>query len=122
MPTYRFDLNEEYGKRLEQDAEDNMMTVQDYIRSRHFPSENIFTVLELVNRIKAKGPSEEFTIPDLYSDEEWSLVDRSVAGVLGKNFYRFTSSHPDLGISLVPNRRINRRAVYSYDGGQQNHE
>lgn len=30
MPTYRFDLNEEYGKRLEQDAEDNMMTVQDY--------------------------------------------------------------------------------------------
>ena len=41
MPTYRFDLNEEYGKRLEQDAEDNMMTVQDYIRSRLFQSENI---------------------------------------------------------------------------------
>ena len=29
MPTYRFDLNEEYGKRLEKDAEDSMMTVQD---------------------------------------------------------------------------------------------
>ena len=65
MPTYRFDLNEEYGKRLEKDAEDSMMTVQDYIRSRLFPSENIFTVLELVKRIKAKGPFEEFTIPDL---------------------------------------------------------
>ena len=121
MPTYRFDLNEEYGKRLEKDAEDSMMTVQDYIRSRPFPSENIFTVLELVKRIKAKGPFEEFTIPDLYSDEEWSRVGRAAAGVLGKNFYKFTSSHPDLGISLVPNRRINRRAVYSYDGGQ-NHE
>ena len=42
MPTYRFDLNEEYGKRLEQDAEDNMMTVQDYIRSRLFFFLNIF--------------------------------------------------------------------------------
>lgn len=121
MPTYRFDLNDEYGKRLEKDAEDNMMTVQDYIRSRLFPSENIFTVLELVKRIKAKGPSEEFTIPDLYSDEEWSSIDRSVAGVLGKNFYKFTSSHPDLGISLIPSRRINRRTVYNYNRGQ-NHE
>ena len=120
MPTYRFDLNEEYGKRLEKEAEDSEMTVQDYIRFRLFPSENIFTVLELVKRIKAKGPSEKFTIPDLYSDEEWSRVDRSVAGCLGKNFYKFIS-HSDLGISLVPNCRINRRAVYSYEGGQ-NHE
>ena len=121
MPTYRFDLNEEYGKRLKKNAEDSMMTVQDYIRSRLFPSESIFTVLELVKRIKATGPSEKFTIPDLYSDEEWSRVDRAVAGVLGKNFYKYISSHSDLGISLVPNCRINRRAVYSYDGGQ-NHE
>lgn len=122
MPTYRFDLNEEYGKRLEKDAEDNMMTIQDYIRSRLFPSENIFTVLELVKRIQERGPTKEFTIPDLYSPEEWSLVDRAVAGVLGKNFYKFTSARPGLGISLVPNRRINRRAVYSYDGGQSHDE
>ena len=121
MPTYRFDLNEAYGKRLEKDAEDNMMTVQDYIRFKLFPSENIFTVLELVKRIQERGPTTEFTIPDLYSPEEWSLVDRAVAGVLGKNFFKFTSSHPNLGISLVPNRRVNRRAVYSYNGGQ-NHE
>lgn len=105
MPTYRFDLKEEYGKRLEKDAEDSMMTVQDYIRSRLFPAEDIFTMLELVKRIKAKGPFE-FTISDLYSDEEWSSVDRSVAGVLGKNFYKFTSTHPDLGISLIPSRTL----------------
>lgn len=41
MPTYRFDLKEEYGKRLEKDAEDSMMTVQDYIRFRLFPAEDI---------------------------------------------------------------------------------
>ncbi len=122
MPTYRFDLDAEYSRRLEKDAEESMMTVQDYIRFRLFPTENIFTVKELVERIQARGPSNEFTIPDLYSSEEWATLDRALSGVLGKNFYRFICSHPDFGVELVPSRRINRRAVYSYNGGQKNEQ
>ena len=53
MPTYRFDLNDEYGKRLEKDAEDNMMMVQDYIR---FPVRQHFHGVGIGKKNKSKRP------------------------------------------------------------------
>ena len=120
MPTYRFDLNTEYGRKLELLAEGNMMSVQDYIRSKLFPSETIFTVQEVIRRVRLKEPTDEFTIPDLYSDDEWGTINKSVAGVLGKNFFKFINAHPELGITLIENRKSNRRTVYSYTNEAKN--
>ena len=52
MPTIRFALSDEYYARLESDAQNTNMNVQDYIRFRLFNETTIFTVDEAVQRIK----------------------------------------------------------------------
>ena len=115
MGTFRFDLNEEYSHRLEEDAAKKRMNIQEYIRFKLFGETTIFTVGELLKRVQTgEFKNREFTVPDAYSTEEWSRIDRGNAGVLGKNFYTYISDHPELGIRFVPNRTIKRRAVYTY--------
>ena len=115
MATFRFDLNQEYSERLEADAAAKRMNIQEYIRYKLFGELTIFSVDEVVNRIQSGDfKNKEFTVPDVYTDEEWSQIDRGNAGVLGKNFFNHITEHPELGISFVPDRTIKRRAVYSY--------
>lgn len=116
MTTFRFDLNKEYSERLEADAAAKRMNIQEYIRYKLFDEVTIFSVDELIRRIQGGDfeNKEEFTVPDAYTDEEWSQIDRGNAGVLGKNFYNHITDHPELGIRFVPDRTIKRRAVYTY--------
>lgn len=121
MPTFRFDLNDEYALQLERLAEDARMNVQDFIRARIFNETTIFTVGEAILRIENGGfENREFTLPDVYGDD-WSMRREDGAGSLGKSFFKYITDHPELGIRFVPGRRIRRRAVYTYnrrDGGQ----
>ncbi len=118
MATFRFDLNQEYGERLEAAAAKKRMSIQEYIRYKLFGEETIFSVDEVINRIQAGNyENEEFTVPDVYTDEEWAQIDRGNAGVLGKNFYIYITEHPELDIRFVPNRTIKRRTVYVYKKG-----
>ena len=114
MPTFRFDLNQEYSERLKADAATKRMNVQEYIRYKLFDEVSIFTVDEVVKRVQAGIENKEFTVPDVYSDEEWSKIDRGNAGVLGKNFFNHITEHPELGIRFIPDRTIKRRAAYYY--------
>ncbi len=116
MPTYRFDLNEEYSKRLEAEAASKRMNVQEYIRWKLFGEESIFTVDALIKRVQTSDfENKEFTVPDAYSAEEWAKIDKGNAGVLGKNFYLYITAHPELGIRFVQGKTIKRRAVYTYN-------
>jgi hypothetical protein len=115
MSTFRFDLNDEYGKKLEAAAAAKRMSVQEYIRYKLFGETTIFTVDEVVKRIRTGDWNDVyFTIPDMYSEEEWSQIDRGSAGVLGRNFYTYITQNPALGIRFVPDKKIKRRAVYTY--------
>lgn len=121
MTTFRFDLNEEYSERLKNDAAGKRMNIQEYIRFKLFNQTTIFSVDEVVRRIQAGNfDNKEFTVPDVYSIEEWAQIDRGNAGVLGRNFYNHITDHPELGIRFVPNRKINRRAVYTYTNKEGN--
>lgn len=115
MPTVRFALNDEYYARLENDAQNAHMSLQDFIRLKLFNETTIFTVDEAVKRIK-NGDFEniEFTLPDIYGDD-WKMSREDGAGALGKNFYNYISEHPELGIRIVPDKKIKRRAVYTYN-------
>lgn len=119
MPTIRFDLNREYSDRLEEKAKAECMTVQEYIRSKLFPEETIFTVKEVVRRVRSgvleKKGKKEFTVPDVYTDEEWEKIDRGSAGALGRSFFNYVNKHPELGIRFIPDHTINRRAAYKYE-------
>ena len=78
----------------------------------------IVSVDEVIERIhKGDFEGKEFTVPDVFADEEWSQIDRGKAGVLGKNFYVYITENPDLGISYVPDKTIKRRTVYIYKKG-----
>ena len=115
MATFRFDLNEEYSQRLEDAAAEKRMSIQEYIRYRLFNETTIFSVDEVIRRIQTGDfIHKEFTIPDVFSNEEWSQIDRGNAGVLGKNFYQYTKDNPELEIEFVPDKQIKRRAVYTY--------
>lgn len=122
MATYRFDLNKEYSEKLENLAEENHMNVQDFIRFKIFNETTIFTVEEAVKRIQneKKFENKEFTLPDVYSEEEWT-IEKGAAGVFGKNFYNHITKHSELGIRFCPDRKIKRRTVYTYKkkGGSQ---
>lgn len=121
MATFRFDLNEEYGARLERLAADAHMNVQDFIRFKIFSETTIFSVGEAILRIEnGDFEDKEFTLPDVYGDD-WSMRREDGAGSLGKSFFNYITDHPELGIRFVPGRRIKRRAVYTYnrrEGGQ----
>lgn len=115
MATFRFDLNKEYSDRLEADAAAKRMSIQEFIRYKLFDEVTIFSVDELIKRIyEGDFENKEFTVPDAYTDEEWSQINRGNAGVLGKNFYNHITNHPELGIRFVPDRTIKRRTVYTY--------
>ena len=114
MPTVRFALNEDYYTRLENDAQNAHMNIQDYIRFKLFNEKTIFTVDEAVKRIQQGNfENSEFTLPDVYG-EDWTITKEEGAGALGKSFYKYITDHPELDIRFVPNRLINRRAVYTY--------
>jgi len=116
MATFRFDLNQEYGERLVAEAAKKRMSIQEYIRYKLFGELTIFTVDEIINRIQdGDYTNKEFTVPDVFTEDEWALIDRGNAGVLGKNFYNYITEHPELGIRYVTNRTIKRRAVYIYE-------
>lgn len=113
MATFRFDLNEEYSKRLEEMAKDAHMSVQDLIRYKLFGERTIFTVEEAVKRVRnGNWEGKEFTLPDVYG-EAWTL-EKGPSGVLGRKFYNHITAHPELGIRHVPGRQIDRRTVYTY--------
>ena len=115
MPTVKFSLNDEYFEKLEKAAVDKGMTVQDYIRYKLFDLNTIFTVEEAIRRVQAgdyKGKT--FSLPDLYGNS-WTL-ERGMAGVFGKNFYRYISEHIELGIRAQGYDKKIRRELYIYAG------
>ena len=70
MATFRFDLNQEYGERLEAEATKKRMSIQEYIRYKLFGEETIFSVDEVINRIRVCDyENKEFTLEVL---EKWN--------------------------------------------------
>ena len=115
MPTIKFSLNDEYYSKLEASAENNGMTMQDYIRYKLFDLNTIFTVEEAVRRVQnGDYKHKTFSLPDLYGDS-WTL-ERGMAGVFGKNFFNYISEHNELGIRAHGFDKKIRREIYSYEG------
>lgn len=114
MPTIRFALNDENYTRLENDAKDAHMNIQDYIRFKLFNETTIFSVDEAIKRIKEGNfENTEFSLPEVYGND-WTMTKEDGAGALGKRFNNYITNHPELGIHVVPDIKINRCYVYTY--------
>lgn len=113
----RFSLDQKSYERLKEDAKKANRSLQDYIRATLLPeTQNILSVEGAIKRIQANAElfeNTEFTLPQVFG-EEWDLTRETGAGMLGKHFGEYIDANPQLGITLVPDKLIQRRAVYTY--------
>ncbi|MCD8084430.1 MAG: DUF1413 domain-containing protein [Clostridiales bacterium] len=117
MSTIRFDLNEEYLKKLEAAAAEKNLSIQDYVRWKLFDTDTIFTIDEALKRIRRLEPGSEFTLPDIYGDD-WTLK-RGPAGVFGRNFFKYISTHQEERITYKDNGKYGRIATYVFEGRRE---
>lgn len=90
MPVVKVSLNDEYYQKLQEMAQEEKMSIQDYIRSKLFTEKSIFTPTEAVKRaITQYSSGDFFTLPEIYGDD-WK-TERGVAGVFGKRFFNYVS-------------------------------
>ena len=80
---------------LQETANKMKMSVQDYIRQTMLKKKKtIFTVDEAEHRALAQfKQGKEFSLPDLYTDDEWRQLPRANAGVFGRNFFKYVESN-----------------------------
>ena len=118
MPTIKFSLNNEYYEKLEKAAAKKGMNIQDYVRYKLFDMNSIFTIEEAIRRIQEGDFKDKvFSLPEVYGDE-WTTLERGLAGVFGKNFYLYTQDHPELKIVDKGYDKKTRREIYTYEGGR----
>lgn len=120
MAIVKLTLTAEQYEELSKMAQEEHKSIQDYIRSRLFKMNTLFTPEEAIRRIRAgiqNGDYQmdtEFTLPDIYGDE-WT-IERGPAGVFGKKFYNYISENPEISpeleIRFINMGKSGRRAVY----------
>lgn len=88
-------LSEEENKELEEKAKKIGLDKTAYIKKclkLEASEKNIFTVEYAVDLAKKKYPKgSSFTLCELYGDD-WGKIRNGVAGVLGRNFYKYVTT------------------------------
>jgi len=106
MPFIKLTLSEEELSTLQAISKEKNMGVQDYIRLVLFNKKSIFTPEEAERRAmklpKDYGP---FSLPDLYTSEEWGMISTGEAGVFGRRFYKYVDNIDSIDFLGMANRR-----------------
>lgn len=88
-------LSEEENKELEEKAKKIGLDKTAYIKKclkLEASEKNIFTVEYAVNLARTEWPKgSPFTLCELYGDD-WGKIQNGVAGVLGRNFYKYVTT------------------------------
>ena len=88
-------LSEEENKELEEKAKEIGLDKTAYIKKclkLEASEKNIFTVEYAANLARTKWPQGmPFTLCELYGDD-WEKIQNGVAGVLGRNFYKYVKT------------------------------
>lgn len=113
MPELRLRLSDDDYKELEGRVANEGTTLQDYVRSILFNRVNIFTPAVAYSRAVQKLQSgDEFTLPDLYTEEEWTEMSRGSAGAFGKAFFNYVTDTKPSKIVFCDGGNKGRRAKY----------
>ncbi|MDR1445046.1 MAG: single-stranded DNA-binding protein [Treponema sp.] len=78
--------NEEYSKILKS-AQNEGMSVAQYIKSMIIPNEFNEQYKNLMQKIINLKPDIIFTVKDLWEPDDWNKISRGVKFSLGKHFY-----------------------------------
>lgn len=111
MAVIKFSLSEPDFKDLQERAQQEDMSIQDYIRKSLFNSTTIFTPTQAVNKALNKyNKGDCFTLPELYGDD-WSL-QRGASGVFGRRFFTHVTNNFSDKIQFVGMTNYGRHAQY----------
>lgn len=111
MAVIKLSLSDEYYDKLQEMAQSEKMSIQDYIRDRLFSEKSIFTPVEAVKRALDKYNSGDcFTVPELYGGD-WT-IERGIAGVFGKRFFNYIEDGGSDKIEFVGMTNYGRHAQY----------
>lgn len=111
MPVIKVSLSEENYQELQESAQREKMSIQDYIRTKLLTQNTIFTPEEAVKRALEKYDRGDcFTIPDLYGDD-WTM-ERGIAGVFGKRFFNYIEDGGCKEIEFTGMTNYGRHAQY----------
>ena len=110
MPEIRIAVSDEHYQQLLDMAKEQGVSIQDIIRNKVFGQETIYTPAEAVKRaLKNYTKGQRFTLPDLY--EKWEL-QRGVAGVFGRQFFKYINEEYKDKIVYVGTNKQKRQAEY----------
>lgn len=101
MPVISIRLNEqqfkEIQKKMQDEGFDNISNyVETKICSNSKDKENVLTIDEVIKRIKDKEKNSTFSIPSLFTNEEWGSYTNTVS--IGRIF-RLNSKKPNSRVS-----------------------
>lgn len=109
--TVKFTISEEHYEELCKRAENEKLSVQDYIRRELFSDYSTFTPQDAVNIALSKySKGDNFTVPEIFGDK-WTLPN-GVAGQFGKKFYKLVEEDYSSKIKFTGNFNKKRHAVY----------
>ncbi len=112
MPVLKLTLNQEYYDIIQDAADKQGISMQEYIRNKIFDEEeSIYNPKEAVTRAYEKyGVNDYFTLPELYGDS-WNIA-RGVAGVFGKQFFEYVQTKHKGMIKYIGQVNCGRHAQY----------
>ena len=93
-------------------ANEEHVSLSEYVAIQLFPNRITQTVslTTAIERAKELTSGAEFTIPELFSFEEYSNISRGIAGTIGREFNKRVKN--DLQNDFIELGRRNRQTVY----------
>lgn len=121
MAVLKFSVEDSVAKKLADIAAADGLSLPDYLRSKVLGETPLFTPAEIIRRCRAACPlGGEFTLPDLYTAQEWRLLSKGQSGVIGRVFYNYIENNKAGGeISFWGIGKKTRRATYKYTPTQE---
>ena len=79
--------NDEFTK-IQKIAQKEGVSISQYIKSKVLPNEVSLIYKELLQKVKKLKSGEEFTIKNLWEQDEWDNIPKGIKLSIGKYFYK----------------------------------
>lgn len=97
MPQITIRVSQTISEELQKRAELEQLTLSDYLISSALPEylNEVLTIDKVLNKLKDKEKGTEFTIPSLFTNDEWEHFTKGSRIATGRLFYKKWDKNKD---------------------------
>ncbi|PFM11707.1 hypothetical protein COJ40_09110 [Bacillus cereus] len=97
MPQITMRVSEKIYKKLNDEAKSKNLTLTDYLLSNSIPDylDDVLTVEMVLNRVTSLKSGEEFTLPSLFTENEWNNFKPGSRISTGRLFFQKLEKNSD---------------------------